>query len=120
MKDDDQIIWINWIKGLLNDENVKNLRITFTKVSGEERTIHCTTTESRIPEDRRPKGTGREASAETQRVFDLDLQDWRSFRWDSVKGVKFSLGENNDQRDSCVRHSLADSGECSAEPAQNC
>lgn len=89
MNDDDQI---TWIKGLLNDEHIKDLRITFTKASGEDRTIRCTTAESRIPEDQRPRGTGRTTSTKTtQPVFDLDIQQWRSFRWNSVKQVDFSL-----------------------------
>jgi hypothetical protein len=26
-------------------------------------------------------------------VFDIEKNDWRSFRWDSVKSIKFTLGD---------------------------
>lgn len=81
-----------WVKGLLHDTNVENLCITFTKSDGTVRELKCTLAESRIPTDKLPKGTGRETSDETQRVFDVEKQQWRSFRWDSVTDVKFTIG----------------------------
>ena len=80
-----------WVKGLLHDTVVKNLRITFTKSDGTDREMHCTLVESAIPTDKVPKGTGREAVATTQRVFDLDKGEWRSFKWEAVKNVSFEL-----------------------------
>ena len=80
-----------WLKGLLNDENVQDLRITFTKSDGTERVLRGTLAESKIPTEKQPKGTGRTTSAETQRVFDTDIGEWRSFRWDSVKSVEFNI-----------------------------
>ena len=80
-----------WVKGLLHDANVKNLCITFTKADGTDRELRCTLVESSIPTDKVPKGTGREASDAVQRVFDVDKQEWRSFKWDSVKSVTFDL-----------------------------
>lgn len=81
----------SWIKGLLHDTNVENLRITFTKSDGTDREMRCTLVEGAIPTEKAPKGTGREAPTTTQRVFDLDKQEWRSFKWDSVKAVEFDL-----------------------------
>lgn len=80
-----------YVKGLLHDKHVKNLRITFTKADGTDRSLLCTLRESAIPEDKLPKGTGREASDDTQRVFDLEKNEWRSFRWDSIKSVEFTI-----------------------------
>jgi hypothetical protein len=34
----------------------------------------------------------RKYSAEAQPVYDLDAKGWRSFRWDSLTGIEFSLG----------------------------
>lgn len=82
-----------WLKGLLHDTNVEDLRITFVKSDGAEREMRCTLIESNIPTDKTPKGTGREAPTTTQRVFDLDKQEWRSFKWDAVKFVSFNLGK---------------------------
>lgn len=80
-----------WLKGLLNDENVQDLRITFIKSDGTERVLRGTLAESKIPTERQPKGTNRISSQDAQRVFDIDIGEWRSFRWDSVKSVEFSL-----------------------------
>lgn len=90
----------NWIRGLLHDEQVKDLRITFTKKDGTEREMFATLIESRIPSDKRPKtseGVEEAANSPTVgsalRVFDTVVNEWRSFRWDSVKRVEFSLGD---------------------------
>ena len=86
-----------WINELLHDENIENLCITFTKKDGTERQMHCTLSESRIPTDKQPK-TQQSASdsGSALRVFDTDKGEWRSFRWDSIKNVTFTIGEKND------------------------
>lgn len=81
----------SWVKGLLHDGNVKNLCITFTKADGDEREMHCTLVDSDIPADQKPKGTGRATPASIMRVFDVDVQEWRSFKWESVKQVQFDV-----------------------------
>ena len=85
-----------WIRGLLHDQQIENLRITFTKKDGTERTMRPTLVESRIPVDKRPKTSmGVEEASDSQtagsaiRVFDTEVQEWRSFRWDSIKEVRF-------------------------------
>lgn len=61
--------------------------VTFTKVDGTERVMNCTTNNAKIPSDQRPSelDSTRKVSLETLRVFDTDIQSWRSFRVDSVK-----------------------------------
>jgi len=61
--------------------------VIFTKRNGEERRMLCTTNPNSIPEAMHPKGTMEAArlSEETKRVFDIEKQEWRSFRWDSLK-----------------------------------
>jgi hypothetical protein len=82
----------NYVKGLLIDENISEVCVTFTKKDGTERNIKCTLVESRIPSDKKPKNkTVGVSSDEAIRVFDLEKQDWRSFRWDSVKSFGFDL-----------------------------
>ena len=64
--------------------------ITFLKKDGSERVMRCTTNLSMIPAEKHPKGEktiseGEEKKVETaKRVFDLEKQEWRSFRYDSV------------------------------------
>lgn len=61
--------------------------VKFTKTDGTERTMRCTLVESKIPVDKRPKSTEAQTASTTGsaiRVFDLDKQEWRSFRLSSV------------------------------------
>ena len=76
-----------WVKGLLHDSHLKDLRITFIKSDGTQRAIRCTLVESLIPKDKKPKAPG-SSSTDVQRVFDLDKGEWRSFKWASVKQVE--------------------------------
>jgi hypothetical protein len=81
-----------YVKGLLRDENIPEVHVTFTKRDGTERILKCTLDESKIPEDKRPKEkTNSISSEEAIRVFDIEKQEWRSFRWDSVKSFGFTL-----------------------------
>lgn len=79
-----------WLKDVLRNEGAE---IVFTKVDGDERVMRCTLNESKIPAEFAPKGSKRAHSDESIAVFDIDANGWRSFRWDSVKAVSFSLGE---------------------------
>jgi hypothetical protein len=79
-----------WLRGLLRDEKVT---ITFTKKDETERVMVCTLKEEKIPSEKSPKNTGKSQSDEALAVFDLEKQDWRSFRFDSVKNIEFTLGE---------------------------
>ena len=82
----------SWLIGLLKDENVKNLCVTFTKKDGTERELCSTLVEERIPSDKRPKSEKASSPSDTAlRVFDVVAQDWRSFRWDSIKKISFDM-----------------------------
>lgn len=81
----------NWLKGVLREGEAV---IVFTKSDGTERTMKCTLSEAKIPAEFAPKGSDRAKTDETLAVFDLESQGWRSFRWDSVKSVNFSIGES--------------------------
>ena len=64
------------------------VRVSFTKKDGTPRDMLCTLSDSQIPEDKKPKSeTTVKFSEEAIRVFDLDKQEWRSFRWDSITSV---------------------------------
>ena len=59
--------------------------IKFVKVNGEERTMLATLNQDLIPMDLRPTGENeRDHSPEVQRVYDVEADGWRSFRWDSL------------------------------------
>ena len=64
------------------------VEVTFTKKDGTERVMNCTLQEDYLPET---TGVGKAASNDALSVYDVDKDDWRSFRWDSVKAVKISV-----------------------------
>lgn len=81
----------SWLKGLLHETE---LTVTFFKTSGEERTMRCTLDESKIPSDKQPKGTStKKVSDATLSVYDLDKNDWRSFRYESIKEFDYDLDD---------------------------
>lgn len=60
--------------------------VLFEKLNGDMREMRCTTAVDLIPETSRPsEGSTRKTSEDTRTVFDVDIQQWRSFRWNSVK-----------------------------------
>jgi hypothetical protein len=79
-----------WLRGVLRSEKVK---ITFTKKDGTEREMLCTLANDKIPSEHAPKNTGKTQSDDAIAVFDLENDGWRSFRWDSVKKIEFTLGD---------------------------
>lgn len=84
----------SWVTGLLWTGTVK---VTFTKKDGSLRTIFGTQDPTRIPFYVAPKKTVQEIQEDTSTksacpIFDLDLKEWRSFRWDSVVGITNETG----------------------------
>jgi hypothetical protein len=82
----------DWLKSLLEENTVE---VVFTKKDGTERVMNCTlkedvlpTVQKEIEEDSFTKTKAKDALA----VWDVDASGWRSFRWDSIKSVNFSLG----------------------------
>lgn len=75
--------------------------VKFTKMDGTDRVMHCTIAPHMIPEDKQPKGTLLTEVPQNMsvlRVFDLDVNDWRSFRVDSVKEVTVGYADENQSR----------------------
>ena len=72
------------------DTLIKNLqkqamKITFTKVNGEERVMDCTLQEHIVPAT---KNTDRKQNEEVLPVFDINKGEWRSFRMDSITNIE--------------------------------
>ena len=92
-----------WVRGLLQNSEVT---VTFVKADGTDRDMLCTLDHSRIPvrpiapttstapvdgivrESRKPR---KEPDPHSIRVFDLEKQEWRSFRFERLKKVTASL-----------------------------
>jgi len=92
-----------WVKQLLTNSEVT---VTFTKADGTDRDMLCTLDHSRIPvsiakpvsttapvdgivrESRKPR---KEPDPHSIRVFDLEKQEWRSFRFERLRKVTATL-----------------------------
>jgi hypothetical protein len=75
--------------------------VTFTKKDGTERVMKCTTNptyilfkEPALVESKREKKTNEDVMP----VYDMEAGHWKSFRWDSIKSVSFTLGEEYEHR----------------------
>ena len=60
--------------------------IVFKKVDGTIRTMKCTLNESLLPK-REITESDRKVNESVQTVYDLQLNQWRSFKWDNFVSV---------------------------------
>ena len=63
--------------------------VTFTKKSGEVRSMICTMCKDYLPELEAEKAGTKPVNPEVATVWDLENDGWRSFRWDTVQGITF-------------------------------
>ena len=70
---------------LIKNLQKKSMRITFTKVNGEERVMDCTLQENIVPPT---KYTDRKRNEEVLPVFDINKGEWRSFRIESITNIE--------------------------------
>ena len=84
----------NWLRDLLKSEVVT---LTFTKKDGTKREMLSTLCESRIPKSEKSSESAgtRKYSEEAQPVYDVEAKGWRSFRWDSLSMIEFSIGDKS-------------------------
>jgi len=72
----------NWFKSILRE---REITVIFTKKDGTERKMLCTLSENKIPKEKSPTGSGKTQNGDALAVFDLEKEEWRSFRYDSLK-----------------------------------
>lgn len=65
--------------------------ITFIKKDGVERSMCCTTNPSMIIEYVKKTDREKKPNEDICAAFDVEKQEWRSFRFDSIKCVEFSI-----------------------------
>ena len=75
--------------------------VAFTKKDGTERVMKCTTNPTYIlfkepvsVESKREK----KINEDVMPVYDMEAGHWKSFRWDSIKSVSFTLGKEYEHR----------------------
>lgn len=90
-------IFKRWLKSHLKHGPVT---VVFTKKDGSERTMLCTTNETLVPQVVHMTNTDnpvdfpkkeRKVNEDVLPVYDLESKAWKSFRWDSLKEVRFEL-----------------------------
>lgn len=83
-------VFKRWLKSHLKHSAVT---VIFIKKDGSERAMLCTTNTSLVPkveESAEPKRE-KKINKDVMSVYDLEVNGWRSFRWDSIKQVRFEL-----------------------------
>lgn len=97
--DANKMIMRDWIRSLLQKGSII---VSFVKADGTVRDMNCTLDWARIPEDKQPKTPvdgivkeskkpHKEPDVHAIRVFDLEKQEWRSFRFDRLKKITAEL-----------------------------
>ena len=98
--DENKAVFRDWIKKLLLNEEVT---VEFIKSDGTPRTMRCTLDSTRFDfpstpvkttvdgRPRAPRNPSADAVA-SQTVWDLDANQWRSFRYDRLKNITVSIG----------------------------
>jgi len=74
----------NWLNGMLKIEKVT---VTFTKQDGSERVMKCTANPIYF-NNKVDEVVNRNEDVCT--VYDLEVDEWRSFRYESIKRIEFS------------------------------
>ena len=62
--------------------------VEFVKVNGDSRTMVCTLKESLLPENVNVVVPHKQENEAVLAVWDIQAEDWRSFRIDSVKSFR--------------------------------
>ena len=71
--------------------------ISFEKQDGSIRKMVCTTNLDCIPVEHHPRGSVNKLdSGDVMRVYDLELEEWRSFRYSSILGWSVRMIQSDD------------------------
>ena len=78
-----------WTTGVMRE---REILIEFEKSDGTSREMRCTLQESVVPKNTQENDTKRKYNPDVCVVWDLALNQWRSFRWDRLRKIQFTLG----------------------------
>ena len=87
---EEQELYRDWLKGVLKMHTVD---LTFRKKDDTIREMKCTLIESMLPVIEKKTDRVRKENNDALSVFDLEKNEWRSFRYDSIEAVSFNLGK---------------------------
>ena len=63
------------------------IEVVFKKADGDSRSMNCTLAKHKLPDYEDQKESTRKPNPDVCVVFDVDKQEWRSFRWDRILQV---------------------------------
>jgi len=86
--EDNQLAFRDWLKSMLRMGGVE---LTFTKTDGSERVMNASLEESKIPVYESKTGRTKVPNDEVISLVDIDIGEWRSVRYDSIKQVRITL-----------------------------
>lgn len=78
-----------WIKDVLT---LSIVNLTFKKKDDTIREMKCTLIENKLPTYEKKTDRVRKENDSVLSVFDLEKKEWRSFRFDTITDIKFSIG----------------------------
>ena len=84
--DKDRSDFVQWLRGHLI---LGPTTVIFKKKDGTERTMLCTLNPTMVKEYEKKTEQTKTVNKDTCPVYDLDKNEWRSFRYDSVIEVSF-------------------------------
>ena len=89
-KAEEQELYRDWLHSVLKAHTVD---LTFRKKDDTIREMKCTLAEEKLPEIEKKTERVRKENDNVISVFDIEKNEWRSCRYDSIKQIKFTLGE---------------------------
>lgn len=90
MTESDQKDFREWVEGILKQETAT---LTFQKKDGTMRVMKASLRESDFPAYEKKTDAVRKQNDEVLSVVDLELNEWRSFRFDSIRKIEFTIGK---------------------------
>lgn len=78
-----------WLQSILRTSD--EVTVTFTKTDGTERTMRCTLKEDKVVPYEKKTDRVRAENLDVIRVWDLDKNEWRGFRVDSIREVDVNI-----------------------------
>ena len=79
-----------WLQGVLKMHTVD---LTFRKKDDTIRKMKCTLIESMLPVIEKKTDRVRKENNDVISIFDLEKNEWRSCRYDSIESITFDLGK---------------------------
>jgi hypothetical protein len=86
--EDEKEVFRKW---LISHLKYGPVTVYFTKKDGTERKMDCTLKEENIVQYEKKTERVKTLNEETCPVFDLEKNEWRSFRYDALTKVEFTI-----------------------------